>query len=93
MTTGAFPPATILAVRQALEAQSLGERATRPLGEALGMLTQEARAHGLPAEQAVIALKEAWKSADRPTVVGRREWDGVYDSSLMTMLGLFFEGR
>lgn len=91
--TGAFSAATILAVRRALAADSLGERATPPLDDALGMLTQEARAHGLPAEQAVIALKGAWKSARRPTIVGPREWDGVYGSSLMTMLELFFEGR
>ena len=89
--TGAFSAATILAVRRALAAESLGERAIPTLDGALAMLTQEARAHGLPAEQAVIALKKAWNSADQPTIVGPQDWGTVYDSSLTSMLGLFFE--
>ncbi len=81
---------TITLVREALAATALREAHAAQLSHALSELSYEVRACGHPAEQAVLALKHAWRGVRRPTVVGPGDWDAVYQTALTDMLSIYF---
>jgi hypothetical protein len=85
-----FSVAIIASVRVALAAAALREAESAALASALSGLCAEARQRGYPAERMVMSLKQAWRTARRPTLVAPADWEALYRDALTESLEIFF---
>jgi hypothetical protein len=87
-----FSAAALDGVRAALSSSAARDEPD-PLHAALAALCGEAHRRGYPAERVVISLKQAWRTARRPTLVPPSAWETLYQRALSESLELFFEER
>lgn len=85
-----FCAATMAAVRSAFAATP-ADGGRDALSRAVERMCVEARVHGHPPEQLVMALRTAWRSTPRPPVLAVEQWRALYRDALTQSLALHFE--